>query len=279
MYFNPNTMTFATESVASQLKKDANKIDPRSGKMMTLSSLYNVYMNKDALKKYEDKFHQLSAVNKDAKKLRGYMYFYKGDLVAFFSIDIRDDKTWIDTLTVSKQYRGKLLSHQLLDVAVKDFKATDIRISADNDYAIHVFKNYGFNEYDKKGKFVYMTINMDGKPTKASESTNLYYVASTPITGEICTSNGRPISVYSTIDAALEAYSENNGNITGSNLYVHVVADKSLIIPDKALESLNDTNKLLIGSSVYVRPIKRIHIGNTKRLSPDGSYKNLWCEF
>ena len=275
MYFDPEKMSFVTESVASQLKKDANKIDPRSGKIMTLSSLYNVYMNKDALAKYEDKFHQLSVVNKDAKKLRGYMYFYKGDLVAFFSIDIRDGKTWVDTLTVTKEYRGKLLSHQLLDVAVKDFKATDIRVSADNKKAISVFKGYGFNEYDTKSKFVYMTINMDGKPTKASESSELYYVSDVKITGEVYPSTNCPVAVYSTIDKAIESYIENHHNVVGANLWVHVVADKSLEITDSALESLQESNKLLIGSAVYVKPYNYIHVGRMTNES-DGSYKIHW---
>ena len=138
---------FANESVSTNLHRDY-KAEVKD--TISLKSMYNVFMNKDAIEKYEEKFHQLKSVNKNAEKLRGHMYFLNGDLVAFVSIDIRSGKTWIDTLEVVKKYRGRHLAFQLLDVAVKKFHATDLRVHKDNTKAIGIFKTYGFKTYDKK---------------------------------------------------------------------------------------------------------------------------------
>ena len=126
-------------------------------------------MNKDAIEKYEEKFHQLKSVNKNAEKLRGHMYFLNGDLVAFVSIDIRSGKTWIDTLEVVKKYRGRHLAFQLLDVAVKKFHATDLRVHKDNTKAIGIFKTYGFKTYDKKNNWLYMSLSEDARNIDVSE--------------------------------------------------------------------------------------------------------------
>ena len=156
----------ANESVSTNLRRDF-KTDKKE--TLSLKSMYNVYMNEDALKKYEDKFDQLKKVNKNAEKLRGCMYFLDGDLVAFVSIELRSGKSWIDTLEVVKKYRGRHLSTQLLDVAVKKFGATDLRVNKDNEKAIGIFKTYGFKTYDKKGTWLYMSLREDASKIDTKE--------------------------------------------------------------------------------------------------------------
>ena len=156
-----------TESAASALKRDREKEiekdDNKRENFINLSSLYKLYMKQDVLTKYENEYRQLSHVDKNANKLRGYIYFAntkvgdKGDLVAFISVKLQSGKTWIDCVEVDPKYRGNKLSHQLLDVACKEFGATDIKVNKNNEKAISVFKNYGFKEYDNKGNFIYMT--------------------------------------------------------------------------------------------------------------------------
>ncbi len=162
--FNDN---FATESVATNLRRDLQD-DPEEA--MSLKSMYNVYMNEDALKKYEDKYAQLKHVNKNAENLRGHMYFMNGELVAFISVEYKSGKTWIDTLEVVKKFRGNKLSFQLLDVAVRKFHATDLRVNKENEKAIGIFKTYGFKTYDHKGNWLYMTLRDDVKEIENEET-------------------------------------------------------------------------------------------------------------
>lgn len=150
----------ASESVATNLRRDFTK---DAGESLSLKSMYCVFMNDDALKKYEDQYAQLKEVNKNANKLRGHMYFLDGKLTCFISIELKGDKTWIDTLHVVKEYRGRKLSHQLLDVAVRKFHATDLKVHKDNERAINIFKTYGFKTYDKKNQWLYMSISADAK--------------------------------------------------------------------------------------------------------------------
>ena len=157
----------ANESMASALKRDhekeLEKNDNKRENFIDLSSLYKLYMKPDVLNKYEDQYRQLSHVDKNANKLRGYIYFAntavgdKGDLVAFVSVKLQSGKTWVDCVEVDPKYRGNKLSHQLLDVACKEFGATDIKVNKENEKAIRVFKNYGFQQYDAKDNYIYMT--------------------------------------------------------------------------------------------------------------------------
>ena len=150
----------AFESIATNLKRDYQE-DPEEP--ISLKSMYCVHMNDDALKKYQEEYDQLKKVDKNAEKLRGCMYFWQKELAAFISIDIRSDKVWIDTLEVVKKFRGKKLSFQLLDVAVRKFHATDLKVHIDNKKAIGIFKTYGFKTYDKKNNWLYMTLRDDVK--------------------------------------------------------------------------------------------------------------------
>ena len=156
----------AFESMASALdrdeKKRTEKEDNKKDNFIDLNSLYKLYINEDALKKYEDQYRQLAHIDKKAHKLRGYMYFMnstgkKGDLVAFVSVKLENGKTWVDTVEVTPKYRGNKISHQLLDVACNEFGATDIKVNASNEFALRVFKKYGFMEYDRKENNIFLS--------------------------------------------------------------------------------------------------------------------------
>ena len=178
-----------TESVPSVLRRDRakelQKEDNKSDNFIDLSKLYKLYMKPDVLTKYEERYRQLSHVDKDANKLRGYIYFAntavgdKGDLVAFFSVKLQSGKTWIDTLEVDPKYRGNKLSYQLLEIACKEFGATDVKVRKDNDRALHIFEKYGFAKYDAKDNYVYLTnedINTDNPVLKKDDSAKESYV-------------------------------------------------------------------------------------------------------
>lgn len=165
--FKASVLSMGNESMASALKRDhekeLEKDDNERENFIDLSSLYKLYMKPDVLTKYEDRYRQLSHVDKNANKLRGYIYFAntavgdKGDLVAFVSVKLQSGKTWVDCVEIDPKYRGNKLSHQLLDVACKEFGATDIKVNKANERAIRIFKNYGFEQYDAKDNYIYMT--------------------------------------------------------------------------------------------------------------------------
>ena len=162
--------SMVSESIANTLNKESNKEsekeDNKKENFIDLRSLYKVEINPGAIDNYKDKFHQLYHINRNARKLCGYMYFMnssgkKGDLVAFVSVKSKSGKNWIDTLEVCPDYRGNKLSHQLLDVASNQFNATDVAINADNKFAIRVFNKYGFIPYlEREGK-IYMSTDSD----------------------------------------------------------------------------------------------------------------------
>ena len=183
----------AFESIATNLRRDFTK-DPNEP--LSLKSMYRVFMNADAIKKYEKEYSQLKEVDKHAEYLRGHMYFLDGKLTCFISIKPGVDKTWIDTLHVVKEYRGRKLSHQLLDVAVRKFHATDLKVHKDNERAISIFKTYGFKTYDKKNQWLYMSIKSDvksiddihtteNKPVERDVRTDKMKTAGAPEAGKI----------------------------------------------------------------------------------------------
>ncbi len=225
-------MGLVYESTATQLRRDSAE-NSRKESSMRLESMYNVFMNKDSLAKYEDQHRQLAHVNKNARDLRGHMYFYKHELVCFVSIEKIGDKNWIDTLEVCKPYRGKMLSVQLLDVAVQKFHATDLKVHIDNKRAIAVFEKYGFRKYDKKGNYIYMTIDEDTKKKEtamvplakkdkeAEEKANegAYMIYPDALYGIIPTEyeDGERVHFFPTVEMAL-AY--EGIDLTGQDYYV-----------------------------------------------------------
>lgn len=226
--------SIANESVATHLRRDDQKTTENKKPVMDLKKMYNVYMDPDSLAKYQDEHRQLAHVNKNARDLRGHMYFWKHELACFVSIEKRDGKNWIDTLEVCKPFRGQMLSMQLLDVAVKKFKATDLKVRKDNYRAVHIFEKYGFQTYDKKGDYLYMTIDEstkkketkliaetkeDKKIEKDEAKESAYFICKDELYGEIPTKwdNGSKIQFYPSVEMAL---SYEHRDITLEDFYV-----------------------------------------------------------
>ena len=241
------------ESVATNLKRDAEKTVENKKEMLRLDSMYNVFMNDDSLAKYEDEHRQLSHVNKDARDLRGHMYFWKNELACFVSIEKKGDKNWIDTLEVCKPFRGRMLSVQLLDVAVKKFKATDLKVHKDNLRAVHIFEKYGFRTYDTKGNYLYMTIDSSTKKketkmvpeTKADKAAvekdkeakeSVYFVSKDELYGVIPTTweDGSKIQFYPSVEMALSC---EHRDITHEEYYVIEATGITVNLNHEAIES------------------------------------------
>lgn len=264
--------SYATESPATQLRRDDQKMHENEKPAMRLESMYNVFMDPDSLAKYEDEHRQLAHVNKKARNLRGHMYFWKHELACFVSIEQKGDKNWIDTLEVCKPFRGQLLSMQLLDVAVKKFKATDLKVHKDNHRAIHIFEKYGFLTYDKKNDYLYMTIDESTKKKEAklvpetkaekeayeeydkSKSEDAkeavgYFLSKEELYGAISTKwdDDTKIQFYPTIEMALSC---EHRDITSEEFYV-IAADNVTL----------NSNYEAIESVTYVNTVDHIRVG------------------
>lgn len=254
------------ESVSTQLRRDDKKTKENEKPMMSLGKMYNVFMNHDSLAKYEQEHRQLSHVNKNARDLRGHMYFWKHELACFVSIEKKGDKNWIDTLEVCKPFRGQLLSIQLLDVAVKKFKATDLKVHKDNKRAIRIFEKYGFRTYDNKNNYLYMTIDEstkkketkiipETKADKAAEKAakaakeSAYFISKEELYGEIPTSwdDGSKIQFYPTVEMALSC---EHRDITHEEYYVIEAVNANINLNHEA-----------IGPTVFVNTVDHIRVG------------------
>ena len=259
--------SIANESAATQLRRDDQKTRENDKPSMDLKKMYNVYMDPDSLAKYEDEHRQLAHVNKNARDLRGHMYFWKHELACFVSIEKRGDKNWIDTLEVCKPFRGQLLSIQLLDVAVKTFKATDLKVHKENKRAIRIFEKYGFRTYDKKGDYLYMTIDESTKKkdTKVMPETKddkeaekeqheaaketAYFISKEELYGVIPTKwdDGTKIQFYPSVEMAL---SYEHRDITHEDFYVIEASGINVNLNHEAIEStavVNTVDHIRVG--------------------------------
>lgn len=81
---------------------------------------------------------------------KGYVYTDENDsFVVLVAIGTyKDKKFWIQPIEVAKEYRGRGLSKQLIDVAVHEFGSKYLGVFSDNEVAIYIYKKYGFRVYE-----------------------------------------------------------------------------------------------------------------------------------
>ena len=82
----------------------------------------------------------------------------KGKLVAEFKIWDWWDGVNVSDLEIHGEYKGKGLSYQLLDYAVKKCGAKHLAVNKTNNIAKHVYDKYGFEVVDQDDDLYYMTL-------------------------------------------------------------------------------------------------------------------------
>lgn len=102
---------------------------------------------------------------------KSYNLYWKDDndkLVGKVTVDTipaSDGYRWFGNLEVSKKYRGYGLGKQILDIAVKKYKAGALAVYKDNEIAYNMYKKYGFkNATDRNSKdyhYMYLERNRD----------------------------------------------------------------------------------------------------------------------
>lgn len=110
------------------------------------------------LNKYKSQYRNLSHV-KIGDSTNGYIYTDNGKVVAIVNTEKKSDGfIWIQGLEVFGDNKGKGLGLALLDIAVKDFKATHLSVRKTNSIAKRMYDNYGFSTYKMDDYMYYMSI-------------------------------------------------------------------------------------------------------------------------
>ena len=110
---------------------------------------------KSNLAKYAIRIKDKKIGNTDAKE---YEWYDGGKRVAKLSTFDWWDGLNIEDLEVSKDYRGKRLSYELLDFAVNELGAKNLAVEKDNHIAKHVYDKYGFKVTETDDKYYYMSV-------------------------------------------------------------------------------------------------------------------------
>lgn len=151
-----NTDDIIFEDVSSVLQKDF-----QSKHDMNLSSFEKMRLSDAAIQVYGRKIQSLSHVRVN-NNTKGYIWIdKKTDMpVAIVNVEEKDDGfSWIQAFEIFVPYKGHGLSKDILNVAIRDLKATNLSVSKDNQVAIKIYKSYGFKTYKTTENMYFMSID------------------------------------------------------------------------------------------------------------------------
>lgn len=111
---------------------------------MKLSNLIKKKLTKSMLDRINKDDTMLIHLNTDADRCYGF-FNDEDELVCYVSVTKeKDNLNWITGLEVLPPYRGDGLGKQLLDFTVKSLNATALGVSKNNEVAINMYRDYGF---------------------------------------------------------------------------------------------------------------------------------------
>lgn len=151
-----NTDDIIFEDVSSVLQKDF-----QSKHDMNLSSFEKMRLSDAAIQVYRQKIPSLSHVRVN-NNTKGYIWIdKKTDMpVAIVNVEEKDDGfSWIQAFEIFTLYKGHGLSKDILNVAIRDLKATNLSVNKDNQVAIKIYKSYGFKTYKTTESMYFMSID------------------------------------------------------------------------------------------------------------------------
>ena len=139
---------------------------------------YDKYpLTKDTIHEFRYKNREL-ALLKYTPNLDGYLYFDKthASLAAMIICEKEDDIVFIKNIYLDPSLDGLGLYPQLIDVALRDFTATDIRIPK-SDYKLKaLYEARGFREYKVSGNFVSYTKSPELRQLKNGKKLKPIYI-------------------------------------------------------------------------------------------------------
>ena len=142
------------EGVSSVLDKDHKQKGSKK-----LSFFKKIAISENVISKYKKEYKFLSHIKTD-KNCSGYLFFYDKELVAVLSVEYKENgENWIQAIEIVKKYQGYGLSEQLLDIALKEFKATYLSVNKNNELAIYIYKKKGFVVYKETDTMFFMRLS------------------------------------------------------------------------------------------------------------------------
>lgn len=144
------------EDVSSVIQKDF-----KSKHDMNLSQFEKMRLSDAAIQVYKQKLPSLSHVRIN-NNTKGYIWIdKKTDMpAAIVNVEEKDDGfTWIQAFEIFVPYKGHGLSKDILNVAIRELKATNLSVNKDNQVAIKVYKSYGFKTYKTTEAMYFMSID------------------------------------------------------------------------------------------------------------------------
>lgn len=277
------------EDVSSVIQKDF-----KSKHDMNLSQFEKMRLSDAAIQVYKQKLPSLSHVRIN-NNTKGYIWIdKKTDMpAAIVNVEEKDDGfTWIQAFEIFVPYKGHGLSKDILNVAIRELKATNLSVNKDNQVAIKIYKSYGFKTYKTTEYMYFMSIDKnafgddddediyDESVIMESVSPKIYFLSESNMDGETLlpripsnymTKNGyeeskTPRVCFSTsIDGSLMGLSQN---LKGKELYVHI-PDSEVSIYKPSVKQVPDckiTGEVWVKDKVNIKCIGKIKVIKDKGL-------------
>lgn len=300
---NPDNIIF--EDVSSVIQKDF-----KSKHDMNLSQFEKMRLSDAAIQVYKQKLPSLSHVRIN-NNTKGYIWIdKKTDMpAAIVNVEEKDDGfTWIQAFEIFVPYKGHGLSKDILNVAIRELKATNLSVNKDNQVAIKIYKSYGFKTYKTTESMYFMSINKnafdddddediyDESVIMESVSPKIYFLSESNMDGKTLlpripsnymTKNGyeeskTPRVCFSTsIDGSLMGLSQN---LKDKELYVHIPeSEVNIYKPSvKQVPDCKITGEVWVKDKVNIKCIGKIKVIKDKGLPGhrymygDGKFAELY---
>ena len=78
------------------------------------------------------------------------------NVVGYYITETMENCVWLQHIEISKKYRGSNLGNQLFARAIRRGKITNLSVEIENEIAIRMFMNYGFQEYTRNAITLFM---------------------------------------------------------------------------------------------------------------------------
>lgn len=87
------------------------------------------------------------------------LYNNINDVIGFASIEEKKDYYYLDNVYIIKKYRNNGYCKKIINKIINDNNKKPIKLIANNEIAIKMYKKYGFKEYGKNGSYLKMILN------------------------------------------------------------------------------------------------------------------------
>ena len=154
--FNYNGVMYQEQSKFHELSSSVEK-DFSSKKDMSLSQFTKVRLADAIVQVYGQAYPSLRHI-RITKDTKGYAWLNDKQVVGYINVEEKDDDyKWIQAFEIYEPYKGHGLSKQMLNVAIREFGATNLSVSKNNEVAIKLYKSYGFKTYKTTDSMYFMS--------------------------------------------------------------------------------------------------------------------------